>query len=1207
MQYLSDTARSLAAGLVVLGRLLWMLALPAVSLAQPAPPLVVETDPLPPEEQRAKFHLPEGCEIQLVASEPDIGKPMNMNFDARGRLWVTSSVEYPYPVAGEGVQPREAQWGVPEDRTARDWVTVLTGIDTTGRPQAIHRFAENLNIPIGVIPEDDGAIIYSIPHIERFRDTDGDGRADERTKLYGPFGNVDTHGMVSSLSRGLDGWIYACHGFRNTSAAQGTDGHRIEMNSGNTFRFRPDGSRIEQWTHGQVNPFGLTFDPWGDLYSADCHSRPLTCLLRGAYYQSFGKPHDGLGFGPDMINHSHGSTGICGPAWYDADQFPPEYRDCIYLCNPVTGRVHRDRIAWRGASPWAEEQPDFITCDDGWFRPVDVQLGPDGALYIADFYNALIGHYEVPLTHPRRDRTKGRIWRVVWRGGSSVQSPVSSALPSPATAVARSAPAQFDLTQLTLTKLLDRLGDANLTVRQLATQQIINRFPPEQSYRAIVDRVFSPNTPAVSDQQQVHALWIIARQGKLQEFADARHWDAATPLVLTHLVRALAEEPRWTGGTLRRVVAASTHNAPRVQRAAFEALALHPFAASLSIVPAFDQFVRGESPERDAHLNHVFRMALRNQLRDPDNLQRAIQAAGQSPDRWARLALGDRSSGGAAVLMATLRNPQGVSLRKDAVRHIARYGEEPQLNQLIEVLSAAPPIHWREELLDVQAVHQGLQERGGGRSDRLQAWAARLAKSWLAEQVPTALGWTPRAHGPNARAESVFSTQTRRFADGAADGALLHSSHPLGEERTGILRSDPFELPEKFRFFIAGHNGFPDQPVTPRNFIRLCDAANGETLRETLPPRNDTAQLVEWDLSDLRGRSGYIEIVDGDNRSAYAWLAVGRFSIEGLNPVVDAPQQAACELAASLKLTGLETELATLIRTPSVPMSYRHSAAEAWLALHPDARRSVLREAVAEGQLTSSLREDCFAAIVQREANLPALLKLVLQATPAEVQLRLATLLAGDREGAALLLDLVQQGAASPRLLQDAALVQRLRTWNLEEFDARLSRLTASLPAPDAALAELLTARRDHFRQSPTPLDLPKGQALFKQHCAACHQLGGEGAKIGPQLDGVGVRGPDRLLEDILDPHRNVDAAFRTMVLVLEDGRALTGLFRREEGATLVLADSQGKEFSVSAAEVEARQDSPLSLMPAQLAEKLPPDDLNQLVRFLLEFQPKSE
>src|SRR6184192_2924489 len=131
------------------------------------------------------------------------------------------------------------------------------------------------------------------------------------------------------------------------------------MNSGNCYRFRPDGSRVEQYSWGQVNPFGLMFDPRGDLWSADCHSKPLYQLLRGAYYPSFGKPHDGLGFGPDMMAHDHGSTAIDGATYYAADQFPPAFRDTLFVGNVVTNRINHDRLEWRGSSPIAVPQPDF--------------------------------------------------------------------------------------------------------------------------------------------------------------------------------------------------------------------------------------------------------------------------------------------------------------------------------------------------------------------------------------------------------------------------------------------------------------------------------------------------------------------------------------------------------------------------------------------------------------------------------------------------------------------------------------------------------------------------------------------------------------------------------------------------------------------------------------------------------------------------------
>ncbi|MEZ6056489.1 MAG: hypothetical protein R3C01_07270 [Planctomycetaceae bacterium] len=311
--------------------LLTLLVVIATQSTAQGQPLVAESDPLTPEQQRAKFHLPDGFEIQLVASEPTIGQPMNLNFDAAGRLWATSSVEYPYPTAGPNVQDRDPRFGTPSPHPPQDWVMVFSGIGIDGKPAKASRFVEGLNIPIGIVPLPDGALVYSIPNIQRLTEAKGETKSESATSLYGPFGNVDTHGMTNSFTRWVDGWIYACHGFRNDSSVVGKDGHRVTINSGNTLRFREDGSRIEQWSHGQVNPFGMTFDPYGNLYNADCHSMPVTCVLRGGYYQSFGKPHDGLGFAPDMIDHNHGSTGICGVAWYAAPRFPSDFQENLFI------------------------------------------------------------------------------------------------------------------------------------------------------------------------------------------------------------------------------------------------------------------------------------------------------------------------------------------------------------------------------------------------------------------------------------------------------------------------------------------------------------------------------------------------------------------------------------------------------------------------------------------------------------------------------------------------------------------------------------------------------------------------------------------------------------------------------------------------------------------------------------------------------------
>ena len=410
-----------------------------------------------------------------------------------------------------------------------------------GRPARIVTVVEGLNIPIGVLPREDGLIYYSIPDIYRAVDRDPQGRFKPGQPLYGEFGFRDTHGMASSFTRWIDGWVYACHGFSNDSEVRGADAQSVKMNSGNTYRFRADGSHVEQFTHGQVNPFGLAFDPLGNLYSADCHTKPLYMLLRGAWYPSFGKPHDGLGFGPEMIDHLHGSTGIAGVVYYAADHFPREWHDTVFIGNPVTGRVNHDRLEPHGSTYKAIEQPDFLSCDDGWFRPVDIKLGPDGALYIADFYNCIIGHYEVPLEHPRRDRSRGRIWRVVYTGTDG--SPAAPLRPMP------------DLARLRSAWLVDLLDDANLARRVLASEQLVTQTATPEVAPLLRAALVAPGDDESTARRKAHALWLVERseQGGLDAALIERLAADPARLVRVHLVKALAERHDWPPGMYQLV------------------------------------------------------------------------------------------------------------------------------------------------------------------------------------------------------------------------------------------------------------------------------------------------------------------------------------------------------------------------------------------------------------------------------------------------------------------------------------------------------------------------------------------------------------------------------------------------------------------------------------------------------------------------------
>ena len=1144
-----------------------------------AAPVVVETDPLTPDQQRLRFHLPPGFEIQLVVSEPDIGQPMNMSFDAAGRLWVTHSVEYPYPARGEGVEPRDDRFQGVSHHQPRDRLTVLSGIGPGGRPEHITHFRSDLNIPIGNTPARDGAIVFSIPHIWICRDNDGDGIAEQRDQLYGTFGNVDTHGMTNSFTRWIDGWIYACHGFRNTSTVTDAEGHSITMNSGNTYRFREDGSRIEQITWGQVNPFGLTFDPWGNEYSADCHSRPLTCLIRDGYYSSFGKPHDGLGFAPDMIEHDHGSTGICGAQWYAARQFPSEYQGSIFLCNPVTGQVQRDRIDWRGSSPWAIEQPEFVTCDDGWFRPVDVQLGPDGALYIADFYNAIIGHYEAPLDHPRRDREKGRIWRIVYTGAGEGTAAEEVAGPP-------------DMTRLNLDELVDRLADPNITVRTLATNLLDDRFA-----QAAAEPLRDVIVTGASPEQRSHAAWLLFRLEELDPFALEMLAGDQSPIVRTHVARILSETLDWRDEQRILALRLLADPAPMVRRAAAAAIARQPSDASVShlINTYYD------TPEDDTHLRHTLRIALRNQLAVPEiALSRTVASQREEHSEFlSEIALGAPTPEAAALIAAhlsTARNPNADHAR--FLKHVARFGKEQLLEELTDRLRAGAHRPPHQTYADLLALTEGLELRGKPEVGGVASWAEDFVNGELARAAHDAIGWVDIPLAGFAIDNNGFALERRPSADGNSD-SLFFSTWPKGEQQTGLLRSDTFELPRQLTFFMAGHSGFPDKPAKPDNQIRLLDAETNQVLLAALPPRHDTARLVKWDLADHAGKTGYLEILDRDTGTGFAWLAVGRFSIPDLNPRTYSPTVAATNLVIKLRLTSTVPTLKRIVSNNSAPLVDRLRCAQTLLTLRPDARLAAVLGLALTAPTRGDRIDQVLAAIVTRSHEATQdLLKQTLQSATASTQNLFALSLSGDSQGAHALLEFVEAGLVSPRVLTDPAIAERVTTVAGPKAAEQIAALTQGIPSPSEEIDRLISERRAAFSMDGTSPQ--KGRALLKKHCAACHQFAGQGKKVGPQLDGIGGSDPDRLLQDIHEPHRTLDAAFPTPSNAPPQGQVLTGLKLREEGETIVIADNKGEEIRIAKSDIDEQSDSRLSLMPSNLGETIPADELQELLAELL-------
>jgi putative heme-binding domain-containing protein len=1134
---------------------------------------VRSADPQSPSDQQASFELPEGFEIELVASEPDVAKPMNLAFDTRGRLWVTDSYEYPF--------------AAPLDRPGKDAIKVFEDTTGDGHYDQMTRFAEGLNIPIGLYPYKNGVVAWSIPYISYFEDTDNDGRSDKQTKLYGPLGyERDTHGMNSSFTRGFDGWLYVTHGFNNNTTVRGADGSEIHMNSGNTYRIQLDGSRVEQFTFGQVNPFGMAMDPLGNLYTSDCHSMPAYLLVRDAYYPSFGKPHDGLGFAPKIMEHSHGSTAIDGVVYYSDNQWPIEYRDNVFIGNVMTSRVNRDTLLEVGSGKRAREEADFIQTTDSWFRPVNMQFGPDGSLYIADFYNRIIGHYEVPLLHPGRDRHRGRIWKVSFRGtrGQTGQEE-----------------RPFDLKKRSLHGVFEELKSHNLVRRQLAMNYLIDEIGAASIAPA---RTIISGENSSSWQQRTHALWLLHRLQALDATTFALAANDPTREVRVHSMRVLSESSSWTNAQRKHALAGLADPDLNVRRAAADAFTTHPDPRHVSrIISALD-----DTTSKTPHLRHTLRIALRNQLRDETTLSQLTERNLRRSDKdaIADVAVAIKSAAAAHFLLDYIStgNQQPQAIRRFA-EHIAKHANSTALDRLPQVVKAAFPNDLNQQLAILEAVETGSNQRSGETSSAIQKWGIELAEDLLMKVNQAEPTWIHLAVPGMAATKLPWTIQARRSADGDNESPFLCSLSPGGEQFTGVIRSPSFLLPENVSFYLAGHDGYPEKTAQGRNQVRLRLNKTEEIIASAAPPRNDIAQKVTWNLTQHAGAEAFLEIIDSDDAGAFAWLAIGRFSDAFATLPKLSPQYrshlltAAARIAATLPDSSLYQKMTETVSNLTIPAFTRSEIATALCRSHPNPLPRAIARRLADGTLTESMSQSIGAQLFTNDiaTKVPALLEQLFQALPARSQTALVTDLVVNRNGAHLVLKFAEEDVIPASLLSKSSIqdqIKRHGAMMTKRLDIQIQRFPSEQIDSTQRIQSLSRSLSNRTGNQEN------GRELFVQACQICHQLSGQGNLVGPQLDGIGNRGIERLLEDILDPNRNVDKAFHTQTVSLDNGDALSGLYRREEGNLLFLINAAGQEFSVEKNEITNRTTSHKSLMPENFSELFEEEQISDLVTFLL-------
>ena len=466
------------------------------------------TSALAPDESQKLIQLPPGFEARLFASEPEVVNPVAMTWDARGRLWVLELYEYPK--------------GAPAGQKPRDRIKILEDTDADGKADKVTVWADGLNLACGLLLGDGGAYVGAAPDLLFLQDTDGDGKADRRTVLKTGFGLEDRHELLNGFTWGPNGWLYLTHGVFTHSKVKNPDDPNDKgvVVDAAVARYQPATKTFEVFADGTSNPWGVDFDRDGNAFVSACviphffHMAPA-----GLYERQGGQPAYPYAYGllPSIVDYLHYRAAHAGVDIYQGNQFPAVWQGLAFLGNIHQSALNLNRLEPFGASFKASKATqllgpakgdfevgggNFLISKDPWFRPVSTQTGPDGALWVMDWYDKYPCYQNANADPEGVDREHGRIWRVVWVGDQAGQ-----AVPS--------RPARnMDLAALPNLALVTMLEHANSWQRRVAQRLLTERKDPQT--KAPLLTLLNSAKPV---EYRLAALWSLHGAGLLDENA----------------------------------------------------------------------------------------------------------------------------------------------------------------------------------------------------------------------------------------------------------------------------------------------------------------------------------------------------------------------------------------------------------------------------------------------------------------------------------------------------------------------------------------------------------------------------------------------------------------------------------------------------------------------------------------------------------------
>jgi putative membrane-bound dehydrogenase-like protein len=1169
------------------------------------------------EEQQKLFRLPEGFEIELFAKEsPGFGKFIMLVFDQQGRAWSSTALEYPVD-ANENPAAAEALY----KSKARDKVVVFDR-PFAGGAQEPRVFADGLAIPEGVLPYRDGAIVQHGHDIVFLRDTDGDGKADQREVLLTGFGVQDSHLFPHQFTRAPGGWFWLAQGAFNSGKVTTTKGQTIDFPSTRMARFRPDGSFFEPTSTGPCNIWGLVLTGQGEAFiqEANDYGYPVMPFHEYAWYpgcadrlaKSYQPP-----FPVQAPQFKLGGTGLSGLALSDPGVWPKGYADVMYVANPITSKVNAIQMKRDGAGYSLEKLADLVTCDDPFFRPIAMTMGPDGCLYVIDWYNKIISHNEVARNHPDRDKQSGRIWRIKPKGY------VAPAIP--------------DYSKLSSADLIARLGARIVGDAHLAWQTLADRAPEAATTAAL--RALAQDE-AAEDARRIQALWALGWQKSHPVDLVAGLLKSPNRNVRREAVSVLRYAAAPDAAQLALLAGLRADPDAEVRQAAIKTLG--EAITAPGVLPALLAFGqpslteptapgRNGKPSKvgEAYYREFERFLVRMYLERQPAAVAAFLAAPEAKSlpaegrMFATLALDPKVG---APLIAELVGQLDRAPGPDELFAVAKTLDQPASVAVLRKLLADAAVRNRVvELLlvtrtDLDPVKVGPVVAEAAKALLAQGAAERalavqlIGGFQLLELEDDLLALVARE---DSRRDALVGLQQLRTTKPEAIAALV-----------GVAPADVSNL--ALRALVASRA--PQAAKLAMGFYAKLSVNDRKVVLDGISGTKAGAQAIAAGLADKSVAVADIEIPVAEKLS----IALG-----------DSPELA----AVSAQLGGVFRSVLALDGSndavaKSGIMLKGAFTVETWVRLDGklDNNDSVLG---APGMLDLNFSGGVFRAYMGSKINDAAV-----SSKPTSAGIWTHVALTRDAAG---VLRLYQDGeptgtskSAQPHDLPGLTIgwstpkggtqgaFAEYRIWNVErkpaEIRANMTRTFAgeTLPAAlvfasasgDAAWGKLGKGAKLVRTTDAPPLlngeqfaalekktarftalaakagDPAKGKAVVAL-CQSCHIINGQGGLIGPNLSGAGAMGMEAVVRNIIDPNAAIEAAYRIFQVKLKAGEVIEAFYVSEDATAYVLRQPGGADRRVPKAEVASAQYLRRSLMPEGLLDGFTDDQVTDLFAYL--------